>query len=209
MMNAYGSKDNSKATGGGKRPKKKTTTTSNSNTGTSSGTTTTKKNGNKDQKSAWDKFKEYLDSLFDWIEVRLARTESRIDNLLQKSENAVGFAGKNGKNDYVNQAMKVIGDAVEYTLKTTTNYQGSQVVTGVNYDRKKYTAKSGTQMANNLAGADRYFKQAQAVYDKAKATNDISKNSLDDMVKKIQAGQINISEYNEKQREFIDAYKEW
>lgn len=201
MINAYADR-NTSASGGGTRKKKTTTTSSNTGSGNGNGTNT---GSNNSKSNPWDDFTKWLDRLFDWIEVRIERVQGRIDNLSQKSENAVGYLAKNNP---INEAMDVISrQKGDYTLRGGT-YDGAQRVTGIDI---KGTYAKGTQMYNNLYGAQRYFKQAEDVAKKAAKTGKtgLSEKNINDIIPKIQAGTIDIREYNEEQRKFIESYKEW
>jgi len=98
--NAHGN-GNINKTRRGKTTSKKTTSNSNSNTGTRKNTGTDKKTSTKDKekKKPIDKFKEWLEKLFDWIEVRVERLQYDIDLYQAKSENRVGYVAKNSELD--------------------------------------------------------------------------------------------------------------
>ena len=153
-------------------------------------------NAASETKSALDSFKEWVEKFVDWIEVRLSRLQSKVDLYLAKSENAMGIGtrkvnGKKemGKNDYINEAMKVIIGAINTT------------------DPSK--AKNGTLIGDNLRGVKRYQRQADAVRDKAINLGLVSKDEADKIIKRIQSGLIDINEYGENAREFINQYQTW
>lgn len=213
MINAYAGKRNTSATGSGNikrtsynKNKSSSSGSSNSNTkATNKNTSAT--NGNtratNDNTKGLDKFKEWLEKLKDWIEVRVERVSSAIDNLSQKAENLVGYAQKNAE---INKAMKLTGTGKEkYALNTSKDTDGVQRVTGISFSG----STKGTQIDNNLRGAQRYFEQAQAVFKSAVANKLVSQEKGKDIIGKIQSGLIDINEYSEEERAFIDAYTEW
>ena len=152
---------------------------------------------------ALDKFKEWFEKLFDWIEVRIDRVAKQIDNFSQKADNAVGYIDKNLN---LNSAMKLTGTGNEdYKLKTTTDTDGVQRVSGLTFTG----SKRGTQMDNNLRGAQRYFEQAEKVRKQAVKNKLVKDSQASEIIGRIQSGTIDISEYDEKQREFISSYQEW
>lgn len=210
MLNAHASR-NTKASGSGTI--KRYTGGSSSSAATTANTAAVNKNTGATNNAAkatnkaaggLDKFKEWTEKLYDWIEVRIDRFSSSIDNLAQKAENLVGYAKKNAE---VNKEMKLTGTGKEtYSLKMAKAiYDGVQRVTGIKY---KGNVK-GTQIDNNLRGAERYFQQAEQVRKKGISTGVISAAGADNVIGKIQSGMIQINEYNEQQRAFIDSYKEW
>ena len=136
-----------------------------------------------------DAFKNWVETLFDWIEVRVERLTYKIDLSQARSENTNGYSGKNKQLD---NAMRVIG-ALGTKKNTKTN---------------RWTGGSGLlQDAQN--GAIRYMEQATKVRQKAIANGLVDAKTADNIIKLIKEGTINISEYNEKTREFISQYKEW
>lgn len=136
-----------------------------------------------------DAFKNWVETLFDWIEVRVERLTYKIDLSQARSENTNGYSGKNKQ---LNNAMRVIG-ALGTKKNTKTN---------------RWTGGSGLlQDAQN--GAIRYMEQATKVRQKAIANGLVDAKTADNIIKLIKEGAINISEYNEKTREFISQYKEW
>ena len=169
-----------------------------STSATNKGTKSTDDNNKK-----LDEFKKWLEKFVDWIEVRLDRLSNSIDNLSQKAENLVGFAKKNAE---IDKALKLTGTGKEkYELQTAKGEDGVQRITGVSVKE----AKKGTQIGDNLYGAQRYFKHAAAIREEAINKKLVSKNQADDIISKIQAGAIDIKDYNEEVREFITAYQEW
>ena len=146
--------------------------------------------GNDKAKTTLDAFKEWLEKLFDWIEVRVERLQYDIDLYQAKAENAIGYGGKHGKNSFINKAMNVIGKLGNVNTKTG-----------------KVNSKGSGLLFSAQRGAIRYQQQADQVYDKAVKGGLISKKDANVLVKKIQEGVININEYGETKREFISAYK--
>lgn len=163
-------------------------TTSSTTTATKQNTSAVNKNTaaqNKSTKAATsgvknlDSFKKWLEKLKDWIEVRVQRLTEKIDLNTTKSENAIGY---NSKNSYL--------DVVQKTYKSL-------------YDDQK-------------AGENKYLQQADQVKVNAinaKLVNGKDKNArtkrANELIKLIQSGDINIAQYEEKEREFISAYTEW
>lgn len=160
----------------------------NTNTATKQNTSAVNKNTAAQKKAAkaatsgvknLDSFKKWLEKLKDWIEVRVQRLTEKIDLNTTKSENAIGY---NSKNSYL--------DVVQKTYKSL-------------YDDQK-------------AGENRYLQQADQVKVNAinaKLVNGKDKNArtkrANKLIKLIQNGDINIAQYEEKEREFITAYTEW
>lgn len=150
-----------------------------------------------------DQFKKWLEKLQDWIEVRINRVSESIDNLSQISENLAGYAKKNAE---VNKAMSLTGLGTEkYSLKTSKDADGVQRVSGITYSG----SQKGTQIDNNLRGAERYFKFAEEIRTQAIKNGLVNTAQAADIVGKIQSGAIDIKSYEEKQREFISSYQEW
>ena len=150
-----------------------------------------------------DKFKKWVETLFDWIEVRLELLRNSIDLNTQKSENAVGYQAKNS---FVQSAMNLVGTGKEtYSLKTSKGIDGYQRITGIT----SKNVKAGTLIGDNLRGAARYLKEAETVINKAASTGILTKARAQEIAGYIQSGAINISEYNEQTREFISQYKTW
>ena len=201
------------------------------------GTSSTKKNngggGNNGKKNkgngkgkktskALDRFNKWLGKLFDWIEVRLDRIQRRIDLDTAKAENAIGNIAdgvekigtiSENKNKNINDAMRNIStvngnEQYEFTKSSAKTTDGVQRITGVKYSN---IGSADTLINNNLRGANRYFAEAEKVAKKATSgkTKIISASKANDIIAKIQSGQINIAEYTEKERAFIDAYKQW
>ena len=155
-----------------------------------------------------DAFNKWVEKLFDWIEVRLDRIQWKIDVATQKAENAIGYMQKNLN---INQAMRNISSVngnEKYSLKTVKDSDGVERVTGISYSN---IGANNSLINNNLRGADRYLKEANAVRSKATSgkTKILNAKDADAIIAKIQSGQININEYNEKTRKFIDSYKQW
>ena len=167
-----------------------------------SATKTATKSTNKNTGSL-DAFKQWLEKFVDWIEVRINRVSESIDNLSQISENLVGYAKKNAE---VNKAMSLTGLGTEqYSLRTSKDGDGVQRVSGITYSG----SQKGTQIDNNLRGAERYFKHAEAIREQAIKNGLVNATQAADIVGKIQSGAIDIKSYEEKQREFISSYQEW
>jgi len=155
-----------------------------------------------------DAFNKWVEKLFDWIEVRLDRIQWKIDVATQKAENAIGYMQKNLN---INQAMRNISSVngnEKYSLKTVKDSDGVERVTGISYSN---IGANNSLIKNNLRGADRYLKEANAVRSKATSgkTKILNAKDADAIIAKIQSGQININGYNEKTRKFIDSYKQW
>lgn len=153
--------------------------------------------------SSLDAFKEWLEKLFDWIEVRLNRVQWQIDFDAQKAENAVGYILKNS---YVNNQMGLIGTGKEsYSLQKTTGDDGVSRIVGIDYSG----GTNGTLLYDNMRGARRYLEQAQQIRNQAVNMGVISGTEADTIIGLIQSGKIDIAEYDEEQRDFISSYQEW
>lgn len=162
------------------------------NTSTNANTTATNNNTKatnantkaaEEAKTGLDKFKEWGEKLFDWVEVRLERLRQSIDRNTAKSENQISTTKQN---EYLQKAMEVIGNP--------TNPSKS---------------KGNTLIGDNLAGAKRYQQQADKVRQQAIANGLVNTTEADQIIERIKNGAIDISEYEEGPREFINSYKEW
>lgn len=170
-----------------------------------------------DVATAVDNFSKWLASLFDWIEVRLDRVKDQIDLNAKKMEVAVGYVGKN---QYVNNEMKLTGTGKEsYRIVTEKDRYGVDRVTGIKDIRN---ASPATLIGSNMYGAQRYLAEAQIVYNKATSGNTkmLDAATASKIVREIQAGTIDISKYATVKKSgsdseenpyttFISAYKEW
>ena len=158
--------------GGWNLPTNVKQSTSTSNTNYTPTNTGTDKQTAKKAKSGIDAFKEWLEKLFDWVEVRVERLEYTIDLYQAKAENNIGYTAKNSLvQSAFNTTRQLISDATK--------------------------------------GADKYLEQAEKVREKAVKLGVVSNDRSKDLVKLIKSGEIQISEYDEKTREFINDYKEW
>lgn len=128
---------------------------------------------------SFDAFKKWTEKLVDWVEVKINRQQENMDLNLAQAENKVGYINKN---DSVSKAQ----------------------------------ATQKLLIATNAAGEKKYLEQANAV--KANAVNAKMLNGktktarnkrADDLIKLIQEGAIDISQYGEKEREFINQYTTW
>lgn len=165
----------------------------------------------KNAKKGVKNFNKWLEKLFDWVEVRLDRIQRRIDLNSAETENLIGSSKKN-KN--INKAMDAIA-------KNVSQFDSVQLVTGKNGQVTKYTGNPATNtlFGDSVRGALKYQQQANAVSKqalkngvfKSKSRNTPAKQKAyrDNIINKIQNGDINISEYSGDVRKFIDAYKEW
>ncbi len=154
----------------------------NSNTAATTSNTKSTNKATATQTKNLKSFQKWVDKLKDWVEVRLQRRQEAIDLTLAKSENAVGYKNKN----------TLVGSA-QNTLKSL--------------------------VADNKAGYDEYLAQANQVTQEAIASKLFKSNSrktkasqtkyAQDLVKKIQNGTIDISQYGEKVKTFIDQYSTW
>lgn len=140
------------------------------------------KNKKNNKNKALDNFNKYIEKLFDWIEVRLDRIQRRIDNATQQAENAIGTLNKIG---------------------SISQNKNAYINTAMNETR--------SLISNNQAGEQRYYQQANKVYAAATSgkTKLLSADKAQKIIQRIKDGTIDITEYNEKERKFIDAYKEW
>lgn len=77
------------------------------------------KESEEETESALDKLLEKLGRLFDWIEVRIDRLQSKIDLNLAKSENATTYQGKN---KYVNRAANNTSTLLSVEEKALKRY---------------------------------------------------------------------------------------
>ena len=140
------------------------------------------KNKKNNKNKALDNFNKYIEKLFDWIEVRLDRIQRRIDIATKQAEYAAGIPGRIG---------------------TISQNKNAYVNTATNETR--------SLISNNQAGEQRYYKQANKVYAAATSgkTKLLSADKAKKIIQRIKDGTIDITEYNEKERKFIDSYKEW
>lgn len=162
-----------------------TTATKQNTAAVNANTTETKKSTSTTSKTtsslvkSFDGFKKWIEKLMDWVAVRLERLQQQIDLNLAKADNAVGYERKNV---LVSAAQKNTADLISDNEKGAAKYQ---------------------------AQADKVM--AQAV--NAKMLNGKTKSArtkrANDIIKLIKSGDIKISEYGEKEREFINQYTEW
>lgn len=90
-----------------------------SSASSSASTSSSSKESEKETESALDKLLEKLGRLFDWIEVRIDRLQSKIDLNLAKSENATTYQGKN---KYVNRAANNTSTLLSVEEKALKRY---------------------------------------------------------------------------------------
>jgi hypothetical protein len=153
-----------------------------------------------------EKFKEWFEKLFDWIEVRLKRLQWKMDLYTKKADNAVGYEAKNKQLNKAAKTISGVNGQESYQLQTTVGADGVERVTGISIGN---AGKKGTMINNNLRGAKRYFQQADEVRQKAVSTGIISSAKANEVIAKIQSGEIDINEYDERTREFIKDYQEY
>lgn len=223
VAHANGTVDNMSAFASlGKYKSKKKKSSGGGNSGGSSGGKKSKGKSSGKKTTNLDRFNKWLGKLFDWIEVRLDHIQRRIDLATAKAENAIGNIAdgvekigtiSENKNKNINEAMRNIStvngnEQYEFTKSSAKTTDGVQRITGVKYSN---IGSADTLINNNLRGANRYFAEAEKVAKKATSgkTKIISASKANDIIAKIQSGQINIAEYTEKERAFIDAYKQW
>lgn len=158
---------------------KQNTSAINKNTTETKKSTSTTKKSSSSLVKSFDGFKKWIEKLMDWVAVRLERLQEQIDLNLAKADNAVGYERKNV---LVSAAQKNTADLISDNEKGAAKYQ---------------------------AQADKVM--AQAV--NAKMLNGKTKSArtkrANDIIKLIKSGDIKISEYGEKEREFINQYTEW
>lgn len=66
-----------------------------------------------------DKFKKWLEKLFDWIEIRLARLQKITDTWIFKAQQAIKYSTQN---NYLNKAIKSIGKQIKQTSTAYDQY---------------------------------------------------------------------------------------
>ena len=200
------------------------TSTSNQTNSRASATVNTAANKTaKKTKKALDKFNKWLEKLFDWIEVRLDRIQRRIDLNTAKAENAVGSLDKKGNSiigTISSNKNKLVSNAMGQIAKSYADFQNSGIKQGANGQVVGYTGgTAGTLYGDSLRGALRYQQQANAVASKAfslgifksksRKSKDAQTKYMNDIINRIQKGTIDISQYDEKVKKFIESYSEW
>ena len=199
-----------------KKSKKSSSKSSSGGKGNSGGNKGSKNNkSSKSTDKKLDAFNKWIEKLFDWIEVRLDRIQWKIDLATNKAENAIGNIEKGvqkigtiskNKNANINTAMRNISSVNgQEKYNVTTDKNGKTKITYSNI------GANDTLINNNLRGANRYLQEAAAVRKKATSgkTKLLDAKKADQIIAKIQSGQININEYNKKEKTFIENYKQW
>ena len=200
-----------------------TSTSNQTSSNTSAAVNTAANKVAKKTKKALDQLNKWLEKLFDWIEVRLDRIQRRIDLNSTKAENAVGSLDKLGnsiigtissnKNSFVDAAMKQIANSASDFLNSGLKLGSNGQVVG-------YTGGfENTLYGDSMRGALRYQQQADAVASKAfslgifksksRKSKDAQTKYMNDIISRIQKGTIDITQYDEKIRKFIESYSEW
>lgn len=144
------------------------------------------KSSSKAASSALEKFQDWFEKLFDWIEVKLTRLERLTDNYVQRAEAKAKY-GNYGK----------------------IASSSSESNTGASKWYIKALDSISKQLTANEKGATKYQSEANAVLNKAIKSGIITKKQASNIKTKVANGTINISEYGEKMREVIQDYQEW
>ena len=158
---------------------KQNTSAINKNTTETKKSTSTTKKSTSSLVKSFDGFKKWIEKLMDWVAVRLERLQQQIDLNLAKADNAVGYERKNV---LVSAAQKNTADLISDNEKGVAKYQAQA-------DKVMAQAVNAKMLNGKTKSA------------RTKRTNDI--------IKLIKSGDIKISEYGEKEREFINQYTEW
>lgn len=138
-------------------------------------------NGNKGGKTSGKSKSNKQTELEKWLEKLFDWIEVRLDRIQRRIDNAT------------QQAENSIGFSTKNSYVNTAMDETRSLI------------------ANNQAGEQRYYQQAEAVYQKATSGKKklLSADKAQKIIQKIKDGTIDINEYSEKERKFIDAYKEW
>lgn len=164
------------------------------------------KSKDKDDKKKTSKLQDWLGKLFDWIEVKLDRTQKAIDNAISKAESYVSMipatldritTGTNGLFD-ANRYKETADEVARYVAKAIGQYTDalsstySQISTQ-NQAVTKYESLASTARKKGLSGLS----------SKNKKTAKKALKILD------RDGAIDVSKYNDKVKEVIEGVKQW
>ena len=141
--------------------------------------TQTQNKNTKTQTKNLETFQKWLDKIKDWVEVKLQRLQEKIDLYSTKADNATGYEAKNNN--------------LETARKTAVTLQKNNQAGIVEYEEFLEQVKAEAVSSELLKGNNKKERTARA-------------NTLID---KIKSGTININEYGEKERQFIETYSEW
>lgn len=152
------------------------------------------------QEKKFQEIVDYYSRLVDWVQIKLERiaanTEAKvdaIDNYTQRLNNTYTNRGK-GKGNYT----KTKDGKYKYVGKNKGQYTRNTGVLGAINDAIYATR---TERSINQQGYNRYMRQARDVQ--------VSTGLSSKIVKKIQSGAIEITEYDDKTQQKIEEYQKW
>lgn len=135
----------------------------------------------KDEDKLLDRFKKYIEKLFDWIEIKVSRQSDKIDNYISKAETAKEKNRYNKSANYYRRAINATSEQIDIEYAASKRYE---------------------KQANNV------LSKASSLKDKD-GNPLLSEKQINSIRKKVASGSIDIKKYNERQREVIKAYQEW
>lgn len=191
--------------GGGTTKKKDTSSNKTTSKGKGKGKKGKGKSKGKDKKDKkWDAFEKWLDSLFDWMEIRLDRLSRKTEQWQDAAENAVTLSSEGGTwGEGGAKTTRKLGtkknpvNYTTYSMDSTTNK-------AIQATRKEYKANSKAE--------DLYEKRAQKIRDKAvqKLSKKKQKQSVKKAYKALKSGKrVDITKYGEKTRTVIEEMQNW
>ena len=185
---------------------KSSSTTTKTKDKTTSKSKSKSSDSDKDTKSKESKLQKWLGKLFDWIEVKIDRTQKAIDNAISKAESYVSMipatldritTGANGLFD-ANRYKETADEVARYVAKAIGQYTNalsstySQISTQ-NQAVTKYESLASTARKKGLSGLSSKNKKTAK-----KALKILDKD-----------GTIDVSKYNDKVKEVIEGVKQW
>lgn len=157
---------------------------------TSSGSSSKSKSSSKDKsddkkenkfQKKWEKFQNWVDKFFDHIERRLERSSELIDKWTTAAENAVTISAQQTA---YNSAINATTDSISLNETASTKY----------LKQARKIGKKAVKTAKNT---------------KKKSDDGITQSWVDDIIKKLQDGSLDITKYKGKERDVIDDLQEW
>lgn len=161
-----------------------------SNNGSNNNSNNNRNSKNKDKKDdkkenkfqkKWEKFQNWVDKFFDHIERRLERSSELIDKWTTAAENAVTISAQQTA---YNSAINATTDSISLNETASTKY----------LKQARKIGKRAVKTAKNT---------------KKKSDDGITQSWVNDIIKKLQNGSLDITRYKGKERDVIDDLQEW
>lgn len=164
--------------------KKSKSSTKNSNSKSKSNSKNNEKSNEKKEKTALEKFQEWISKLFDWIEIKIQRQSEKIDRYISRAENAqeAGNYGTSAKN--YRKAINATTTQIVNERKASKKYdkQADKVVNkavSMGVISQKQAASIKKQVQNGSMNIKKYgekvrevIKDYQTWYDKSQDAKD-------------------------------------